>query len=64
MNTLLVLLLLALSLPSTAQCDFSKRIAPDGNMYFYMDPALFYYTKTKELRGGIITDKENYFIAL
>ena len=31
---------------------------------FYMDPALFYYTKTKELRGGIITDKENYFIAL
>jgi hypothetical protein len=29
-----------------------------------MEPAVFYFTKDKELKGGIITDKENYFIAL
>ncbi len=64
MKSLSLILLLAFSLPSFAQCDFSKRISPDGNMYFYMEPAVFYFTKSKELKGGIITDKENYFIAL
>ena len=64
MKTVLLTLLLVFSLSSFAQCDFSKRISPDGNMYFYMEPAVFYFTKSKELRGGIITDKENYFIAL
>jgi hypothetical protein len=29
-----------------------------------MEPTVFYWTKKKELRGGIVTDKENYFIAL
>jgi hypothetical protein len=29
-----------------------------------MEPKVFYFTKSKELKGGIITDKENYFIAL
>jgi len=64
MKNIIVLLFVAVSLPSFSQCDISHRISPDGAMYYYMDPAVFYFTKDKELKGGIITDKENYFIAL
>jgi hypothetical protein len=33
-------------------------------MQYYMEPVNFYWTKQKSLRGGIVTDKENYFLAL
>ena len=64
MKNIILLLFLAVSLPSFSQCDITHRISPDGTMHYYMEPAVFYFTKNKELKGGIITDKENYFIAL
>jgi hypothetical protein len=29
-----------------------------------MQPQVFYFTKSKALKGGIVTDKENYFISM
>lgn len=33
-------------------------------MVYYFDPAVFYTTKSKSLKINIVTDKENYFVAL
>jgi hypothetical protein len=33
-------------------------------MYYYIEPVNFYWTKSKSLKGGIVTDKENYFLEL
>lgn len=46
------------------QCDIQNRVAPDGSMQFFIEPVNFYWTKTKSLTGGIVTDKENYFLEL
>jgi hypothetical protein len=59
-----LLVLVALSVPAFSQCDISNRIAPGGAMYYYLEPVVFYYTKDKALKGGIITDKENYFLTM
>lgn len=45
-------------------CSINTRIGMDGSLYYYIEPVTFYFTSQKKLDGGIITDKENYFIAL
>lgn len=47
-----------------AQCDIQNRIYPDGSMFYYIEPVNFYWTESKELKGGVETDMENYFLAL
>ena len=47
-----------------SQCEIKNRIYPDGSMYYYIEPVNFYWTESKDLKGGIMTDKENYFLAL
>jgi hypothetical protein len=47
-----------------AQCEIKNRIYPDGSMMYYIAPVNFYFTKSKSLRGGITTDKENYYLEL
>ncbi len=46
------------------QCEILHRIYPDGSMFYYIEPVNFYWTKSKDLKGGIETDKENFFLAL
>jgi hypothetical protein len=61
----LVLLGFMLShLSAFSQCDIKNRISPDGSMFYYIEPVNFYWTETKDLKGGIITDKEHFFLAL
>jgi hypothetical protein len=61
----LVLILMTLSsLSSFPQCEVLHKIFPDGTMYYSMQPVNFYFTKEKALKGGIVTDKENYYLAL
>jgi hypothetical protein len=56
--------ILALSIPSFSQCVISNRLSPTGALNYYIKPEVFYFTKAKSLRGGVITDKENYFLTL
>lgn len=64
MKNILFFLLTLLSLPTYSQCDINHKISPDGTMYFSILPVTFYYTQDKSLKGGLITDKENYYVAL
>lgn len=52
------------SISAFPQCDIQNRVAPDGSMQFFIEPVNFYWTKTKSLTGGIVTDKENFFLEL
>ena len=47
-----------------AQCDIQNKIYADGTMYHFVTPVTFYFDSNKKLEAGIITDNENYFIAL
>lgn len=47
-----------------AQCEIQHRIYPDGSMLYYIEPVNFYWTESKDLKGGVVTDKENYYLAL
>ena len=61
------LLAIGLMLPvkfALAQCDIKNRLEPDGSMMYYIEPVNFYWTQDKDLKGGIVTDKEHYFLAL
>ena len=55
---------LFVSLSASAQCEIQNRIYPDGRMFYYIEPVNFYWIESKELKGGVETDKENYFLAL
>ena len=55
---------LAFSLAAFSQCEIKHRIYPDGSMLYYIEPVNFYWTEAKDLKGGIMTDKETYFLAL
>lgn len=59
----LILLILGAA-KSYAQCDIKNKVLADGSMVYYFDPAVFYTTKTKSLKINIVTDKENYYVAL
>ena len=63
-NTALVLGFLTLSFLSYSQCEILNRVGPDGSMIYYIEPVNFYWTKAKSLSGGIVTDKESYFLEL
>ncbi len=65
-NTFFSVLILLIfgSTESFAQCDVKNRVLADGSMVYYFDPAFFYTTKSKSLKINIVTDKENYFVAL
>jgi hypothetical protein len=54
---------LTASISSFSQCEILNRVRPDGSMVYYMEPVNFYWTKAKDLKGCVYTDKENYFIA-
>ncbi|MBX7110155.1 MAG: hypothetical protein K1X61_16005 [Chitinophagales bacterium] len=47
-----------------SQCEVKSRQGVDEVMYYYVDYVPFYYTAKKELKGGAITDEQNYFLAL
>ena len=61
---LLAISLALLSNVSFAQCEIKNLIYPDGSMLYYIEPVNFYWTEAKDLKGGIMTDKENYYLAL
>jgi len=63
-KTFLLLGFIAISLVSFPQCEIRNRVSPDGSMIYYINPVNFYWTKTKSLTGGIVTDKESYFLEL
>jgi hypothetical protein len=56
--------LLVASFTVSGQCEIQHRIYPDGSMLYYIEPVNFYWTESKDLKGGIVTDKENYYLAL
>jgi len=47
-----------------SQCEIKSSVRADGSMFYFVTPLLFYQTATRELKGGVVTDKENYFISL
>ena len=47
-----------------SQCEILHRLYPDGSMLYYIHPVNFYWTSSKDLKGGVVTDKENFYIAL
>ncbi|MHC1778013.1 MAG: hypothetical protein AB9834_21610 [Lentimicrobium sp.] len=64
MKKLLFLLFLVVPFTVFPQCEVLNRLSPDGTMMYYMEPQNFYWTKSKELKGCVFTDRENYFIGL
>lgn len=63
-HSLVVLSLLSFSFGLKAQCEVFSRIYPDGSLQYSMEPAKFYWTESKSLYGNVVTDRENYFLAL
>jgi len=63
-KTVLLSALLIFALSAFSQCEILNRVAPDGSMKYYIEPVNFYWTKAKSLSGGIVTDKESYFLEL
>lgn len=61
---LLLIGLLAGSANSFSQCEIKNRVSPDGSMHHFIEPVNFYWTESKSLKGGIVTDKEHYFLEL
>jgi hypothetical protein len=53
-----------MSFGTYAQCEIKNRIYPDGSMLYFIEPVNFYWTESKSLKGGIVTDRESYFLAL
>ena len=47
-----------------SQCEVKNRIGVDEVMYYYVEDVPFYWTSAKELKGGAITDEQNYFLGL
>jgi hypothetical protein len=60
----LALALVASGLTSFSQCEIHNRIYADGMMLYYIEPVNFYWTKSKSLKGGIVTDKEDFYLEL
>lgn len=59
-----VLILFILIGKCFAQCNIKNKVLADGSMIYYSHPEVFYTTKSKSLKINIVTDKENYFVAL
>jgi hypothetical protein len=56
--------MLTAALSASSQCKILHRISPDGSMMYYIEPVNFYWTNAKSLKGGVETDKENYYLEL
>jgi hypothetical protein len=63
-KSVIAIVSLSFSLPAFSQCNIQHRLYSDGSMLYFFEPVNFYWTSTKELKGGVVTDKENYYIAL
>jgi hypothetical protein len=63
-RTILSLGLVSIAISAFPQCEIQNRIYPDGSMFYYIEPVNFYWTESKDLKGGVVTDKENYYLAL
>lgn len=63
-KTCIFLVFLSVSVSSFPQCEILNRVSPDGSMQYFIEPVNFYWTSAKSLTGGIVTDKENYFLQL
>ena len=59
-----LLLVKTTSLCAQPNCDIKNRVGADGALYYYIEYVRFYYTSEKQLEGGIVTDKEHYFLTL
>ena len=59
-----LLLIKTTSLCAQPNCDIKNRVGADGALYYYIEYVRFYYTSEKQLEGGIVTDKEYYFLTL
>jgi len=63
-NTILLSGFLSFAMSAFPQCEIQNLIYPDGSMLYYIEPVNFYWTQSKNLKGGVVTDKENYYLAL
>ncbi len=45
-------------------CEIQQRISPDGTKYYAIRDRRFYWTEEKQLKGGVVTDGENFFLSL
>lgn len=63
-SLILILVFLLFSPFLSAQCEIQNRVEADGSMVYFIKATTFYTTKSKSLKIGTLTDKENYFIAL
>lgn len=61
---LLTVFLSAFVSAAFSQCEVKSRQGVDEVMYYYVDYVPFYWTAKKELKGGAITDEQNYFLVL
>jgi len=64
LKNICVLGLMLITISVSGQCEIEHRIYPDGSMLYYIEPVNFYWTQSKDLKGGVVTDKENYYLAL
>lgn len=51
-------------LQAQQSCDIKNKVNPDGTLFYFIEPVRFYWTQTKQLNGGVITDEENYFLLM
>jgi hypothetical protein len=63
-KVLILIGLLSVSSGLFSQCEIKNRLSSEGSMLYYIEPVNFYWTEAKSLKGGIVTDKENYFLEL
>ena len=63
-KSLLIIGFISVSLALFSQCEIKNRILPDGSLSYYIDPVNFYWTESKDLKGGLVTDREHYFLSL
>lgn len=54
----------AYSFAQDEKCNIKSVVHPDGSMFYYVAMDTFYFNQTKQLMGGMITDKEHYFLTL
>lgn len=52
------------SFSQSGKCDIKSIVQPDGTMYYYVAMDTFYFSQARQLMGGMVTDKENYFLTL
>jgi hypothetical protein len=64
LNCVVAFGLFLITSPAFPQCEIQHRIYPDGSMLYFIEPVNFYWTQSKDLKGGVVTDKENYYLAL